>query len=46
MIKKIVILLVIAFAFTACGAPKCGYQKSAKKYYKAYGKKVKYANKR
>ena len=46
MLKKIVILIIVAVTFTACGAPKCGYQKSAKKYYKAYGKKVKYANKR
>lgn len=46
MLRKIVILIIVAVAFTACGAPKCGYQKSAKKYYAAYGKKVKHYNKK
>ena len=46
MIKKIVILIIAAVTFPACGTPKCGYQKSAKKYYAAYGKKVKHYNKK
>ena len=46
MLRKIVILIIVAVTFTACRAPKCGYQKSAKKYYKAYGKKVNHYNKK
>lgn len=46
MLKKIVILIIVAVTFTACGASKCGVAQKSKKYYNGYAKKVKRTNKR
>ena len=46
MLKKIILLLVIALTFTACGSHKCGVAQKSKKYYNGYAKKVKRTNKR